>query len=565
MELIPVNKSIQALVAKGDDKRFCDACRREDEEEIATDWCKACMETLCVSCKKYHKKNLVSREHKVIPFAALKENAINDLDRNETLEHCGIHQEKIKYFCEDHQETCCMHCVCTQHRTCAQVVTIEKQAQNLIDSQKVNKLVNKIQQYTEVLEKVQKDGENNRAEIDKASDDLTKQSTELKTELMTQIDVLFEKHLNEISRVTKECRKTLTESVGGFSDRKLLGDSYVKTLENIKEGGASIALVVEYYKIKKHIFKVAESEISQIEFHLKQDVHQKFHEILKLSTFANLTLGKQSNQFHFDMNGLKRDSLNLIREFDHSDGDITGGCFLPNGDVLVVDSQEMKLAHYSSVGEFVKKISLSFYPDDLTLKDDSNSRHLFITSSCMIGGRGIHSVSISPNKTKLLNISHFECDEASKYFGITFRSGFIYIACGKSILKMDTEYNVISNLKTERDTRSVAVNRNNHIISSSCSSHSVTSINGMGETLFRYTHPDLKYPYGLDVDYEGKIYVCGRDSNNIHILSPSGELLQIIKTSKPNCIKFKRDSRVCFIGSYKSCKTKLCEFKASEN
>nr|XP_022309987.1 uncharacterized protein LOC111115515 [Crassostrea virginica] len=39
-ELIPINTIIQTLCEKKD--QFCDACRRADEEEIATDWCKSC-------------------------------------------------------------------------------------------------------------------------------------------------------------------------------------------------------------------------------------------------------------------------------------------------------------------------------------------------------------------------------------------------------------------------------------------------------------------------------------------------------------------------------------------
>ncbi|XP_061169477.1 E3 ubiquitin-protein ligase Midline-1-like [Saccostrea echinata] len=561
-ELIPVNKTIQALVAKGDDIKFCDACKRGNEEEIASDWCETCMEALCGICTKCHKKSLASSQHRIIPIRSLKENV--HVDRSETREYCSIHQEKIKYFCDDHHEACCMHCECTVHRTCTQVVTVEKQAHDLLKTQKISKIIKQIKQYIEALEKVKTDGKNNMAEIDKASDDMIKQSTELKTELMTQIEILFEKHLNEISRVTKECRKKLTESVEGFSDRKLLGDSYVKTLESIKESGSSIALVIEYYKIKKHIFKVAESEVPQIEFHVKQDFQQKLCEILKLSTFANLTLGEQLKNFHFDMNILNQTSLYLICELDYSQGEITGGCFLPDGDVLLVDTQSKQIAYHNSTGKFLKYFSLRFFPDDLTLVDP-NSHDFFIT--CSWGSaRGIHSVSLSADKTKLMENLNFKChNKDSKCFGITCRSGFIYVACGTFILKMDTVGNVISNLKTEEKTHSVALNRNNHIISSSCSSHSVTSMNEIGERFFRYTHPDLKYPYGLDVDYEGYIYVCGRDSNNIYVLLPSGELLQILKTSKPNCIKFKKDSRVCFIGSYKSCSTKICEFRESES
>ena len=53
-ELIPINTIVKTICEKKD--QFCDACRRTEEEEVATDWCKSCLESLCRTCVKFHKK-----------------------------------------------------------------------------------------------------------------------------------------------------------------------------------------------------------------------------------------------------------------------------------------------------------------------------------------------------------------------------------------------------------------------------------------------------------------------------------------------------------------------------
>lgn len=108
---------------------------------------------------------------------------------------------------------------------------------------------------------------------------------------------------------------------------------------------------------------------------------------------------------------------------------------------------------------------------------------------------------------------------------------------------------------------SVTVNTSNEIISSSCKTNNVIVINNSGEKLHSYFHAKLKYPYGLEVNLSRNIFVAGRDSNNIHILTPKAELLKIFyQVESPRCIKFKENTNICFVGSFVKT-TKVYEFK----
>ena len=41
----------------------------EKKEEVATVWCNSCLESLCKTCVKFHKRNASSRNHELIPLS----------------------------------------------------------------------------------------------------------------------------------------------------------------------------------------------------------------------------------------------------------------------------------------------------------------------------------------------------------------------------------------------------------------------------------------------------------------------------------------------------------------
>lgn len=137
---------------------------------------------------------------------------------------------------------------------------------------------------------------------------------------------------------------------------------------------------------------------------------------------------------------------------------------------------------------------------------------------------------------------------------------FVYVACSNCIVRLGSEENTVKTFTVDNCTFSVAINKSNEIISSSCSTHKVTVMDDSGEKLHSYSHAKLKSPYGLDVNFSGNIFVVGQVSKNIHVLTPKAELLKIFEVESPRCIKFKENSNVCFVGS-KNGTTKVYEFR----
>lgn len=132
-------------------------------------------------------------------------------------------------------------------------------------------------------------------------------------------------------------------------------------------------------------------------------------------------------------------------------------------------------------------------------------------------------------------------------YHLAVSSGFVYAACSDLILKLDLEGNVVQQYDVNKYTFSVAINNKNEVISSSCDKHIVTVMDNSGKKMYLYTHEKLEYPYRLDVNFCGNIFVAGQTSNNIHVLTPTAELLNIFEVELPRCIKFKKYSYMCFV------------------
>lgn len=175
------------------------------------------------------------------------------------------------------------------------------------------------------------------------------------------------------------------------------------------------------------------------------------------------------------------------------------------------------------------------------------------------------------------NLDQFEdnkvyiAKEKRSVYGLAISEEFVYAACSEVIIKFDHIGRTVQQYPVDKNTYSVATNNNNEIISCSCDTHKVTVMSSSGEKIYTYSSNcydyyglrNLRNPRGLDVNFTGNIFVAGKDSCNIHVLTPKAELLKIFaidSRSPPTSIKLKENSNVCFVGSSETT-TKVYEFQ----
>nr|XP_022305491.1 probable E3 ubiquitin-protein ligase MID2 [Crassostrea virginica] len=283
-ELIPINTITQTLCEKKD--QFCDACRRADEEEIATDWCKSCLESLCRTCAKCHKRNAATKNHELIPV--LDKDTVPVAIESRVL--CIDHNAPAKYLCVDHEELCCTECVCTKHRKCNQVDEIEKTAETLIQSGTLKKLAQEILKHNDVLIQAKSEGETTMKHIDETSDKISQESTDLRDKLVRHINDLVETHLDDLAKKVKGIKEKLAKKVKGIkeklaqfddtvTDRQLLISQYSQILTDSEKIPPPV-LVQNYLKIKRQFKQVTGLCLSKTSVDLHSEASKQLLKIL---------------------------------------------------------------------------------------------------------------------------------------------------------------------------------------------------------------------------------------------------------------------------------------------
>jgi hypothetical protein len=117
-------------------------------------------------------------------------------------------------------------------------------------------------------------------------------------------------------------------------------------------------------------------------------------------------------------------------------------------------------------------------------------------------------------------------------------------------MKIDMNGEVLKEYETEGNNNHIRATYDGHLVYSNWHLHTVTAITDQGNTVWQYTHPRMKQPYGLDVDSVGNIFVAAIGSDNIHVLSGVGGLIRIIEdVSHPLFIKLMEERNICCVYS----------------
>jgi hypothetical protein len=98
-----------------------------------------------------------------------------------------------------------------------------------------------------------------------------------------------------------------------------------------------------------------------------------------------------------------------------------------------------------------------------------------------------------------------------------------------SIEKMKKNGEVVLSYVVPRHVECVIITKRGDIVYSDYGNHTVSSMMQDGKKVWTYTRPNLRFPYGLEKDSKDNIYVAGRDSGNIHVLSNEGDLVRIFE------------------------------------
>ena len=270
---------------------------------------------------------------------------------------------------------------------------------------------------------------------------------------------------------------------------------------------------------------------------------------VELKSFAVANLVKRENLIDF---GVRNIELSVFKEVTYDDDEenvISYGLLLSDGKFIFVDNKGQKCLIYDDKWKCCHVIELVSKPFGVAQCDEE----IFVTNP---HSRRIEVFS-SRHFQKLRNIS-----VPYEIYGITSRDSNLYVICANKILKIDDKQNV-KELKVNCISHfHIITTKSGLIIYSDSQRNLVVALTDEGDSAWEYRSPHLENPKGLDVDSFDQIYVAGTNSNNVHVLSNTGNLIRLIENiPRPRFFKINETSRNVCVCSTKSGSCKIIVYK----
>ena len=209
----------------------------------------------------------------------------------------------------------------------------------------------------------------------------------------------------------------------------------------------------------------------------------------------------------------------------------TGCAYIDEGRMVLTDWNNSCVKMFNNKGILIHRLNLPNNPWDVR-KIDDKTIVVTIPGEQMI-------VILEYSKTELDLVSTFEtgcecwgvvplgdkfattCDPWSKSPSIK-----IFSDKGKLLSFFQKDENGHMLLKYPEHI--AADNNHTTLYISDSRADAVLAVSLDGIVVFRYVHEKLRYPVGLDTDIQGNVYVCGKESKNVHQISKDGHFVRMI-------------------------------------
>ncbi|XP_061174794.1 uncharacterized protein LOC133183935 [Saccostrea echinata] len=538
----PENKFIAAIAGNYSSLKAipCSPCNEDGEEAKANSWCKDCSEALCNECVTCHKKSRPSRHHEVILLTDMSKtmSVMHEYPALD-LENCGNHNgRRLELFCETHLVPCCSICVTKEHAGCWSFCQIEELSDKLtnLESAKVKNLQYDVEELCSSFERIIKEEKSNIDEIDDISDKFTKEISQMSSTLIEAVKCLEETHLTELAKASKESKSKLRKSLDSFEQRLLLLQYWKELLQKnlLPDESSKTKLALSYCRMKQIHEHLTKLDNEKLNIHIETKLPDNVRNLLDSCQLAEISVREYKTFVRQDLYNVKNVMVKKISEFEIPGAKFHGGIFHNDDQLLLADMKKCVLCNTNGV--VLREISLPGSPWDV----------------CSNGEKEV-LVSLPQEKriVKLMSDS-FEVKETVDLgchcYGISMHGATIAVGARDSV-EVFQNFAKVTSFNDFRSTDDVEIDTENNVIYASYSHDTVIKQDMEGNILFTYENKELKRPYGLTVDGIGNIYVNGSSSNNIHILSRSGENIRILEgVEKPRCIKFQEGTNRFFVG-----------------
>ncbi|KAL3864937.1 hypothetical protein ACJMK2_006580 [Sinanodonta woodiana] len=525
--------------------RPCEACQSRDMMKSADGYCVDCEEAMCVDCKVVHQHQKATKTHSIVCLEELTRSPQNAL-KYATAFNCPEHDgEDIKFYCSNHRLACCVVCCGMNHRNCESVLDLKTEASTLL-KEDPGVIIESLKTLETHLNKF----------IDINNENISN----------------LECQMNVVTAAIRDLRKKLNDALDEF-ERKIKMDGNIiykgDMIKKQEENHACLSLV-NSIRNSRAVLEVVNQNGNNIQKFLVTDktksqltsysevIHERFKKINKITlqlkvdprlqslmegNFAKLVTKSEYQDFPLKvMNRLKKrcsflvTSIFEVKGQDEKKEHYIDLVCLPEDKVMLIDDYNSRCYLLDSLFCNISSYSFLSMPWSIRISD-AEEVVVSLRDHNQIQFLSVKDNTIRPTRMIKTRLPCFGIDVAGKGSIVVSGPNFAKRKCYWSVINdrgEETSYHEYWDRAWSNSY--IALNElKTRVYISTYVTDSLFCFDIAGSLLFIYNPDNLKGSYGITLDMDDNVYVLGRNSKNIHQLSPDGAVLQILTAGLPKC------------------------------
>ncbi|CAG2186174.1 TRIM66 [Mytilus edulis] len=262
----------------------CGPCFAENKTLKATKFCSDCEERLCSSCTESHDRFKAFKSHHVIDLSSVD----NKIPISVT-KCCKIHTELLlDYFCTDHDIICCRACIPNDHRTCQNILPLEFASKNVKTSALYTDVIQEIKHLLAILNKFNDNRQSNLELLAKSKLAITNRISELKVQLLKQIDTLELDLHSTLSSFQLKHETGINKQKEEISQMMEILKSKENEIEVVKDCGSNNHLFIALHEQVSDVQTAADKVQQMISSSQEVDISLDEYKNVKMEFFGSL-------------------------------------------------------------------------------------------------------------------------------------------------------------------------------------------------------------------------------------------------------------------------------------
>jgi hypothetical protein len=270
----------------------------------------------------------------------------------------------------------------------------------------------------------------------------------------------------------------------------------------------------------------------------------------------------------------------IVDDFSVTEGTVKGSaCALHDGSVIVADLKHESVKKLVK-GYCVQKLELSGPPLGVSALDSNTA------IACLLNKQKVSIVCTLNLKVKQKLYTGKSCRGVANNNGLLFLTGGGmeegnegpgFVAVYQIITSIvttpghstDTTYSITQKAIFEKQLKfphQIAASRDGSVVYIADAKQGLVTMTKYGRILSIFTHPEMDTPVGVCQGPQNRLFLCGLKSNNVMVLTQSGELIKTILTERdgvqnPSSLCFDEARQELTVTMSKSDKVKIVTFK----